>query len=115
MSDENSAQANRMPEKEKIITSRSNPPAENRQGTVMYNFNECLLFLEAKGKEIFGVYFKVYLEDRQLIYKLLVYMIGDEANAGKFGLDIHKGILLTGPVGYACAFPRSKPRCRICP
>jgi len=88
-----------MPEKEKIIMSRSDPPAEVRQGTLVYNFNECLLFLESKGKELFGKHFKIYPEDRQLIYKLLVYIIGDEVSAGKFGLDIRKGILLTGPVG----------------
>ena len=81
------------------MTNPYNVPTENKDGILVYNFKQCLLFLEVKGKVLFGQHFRIYPEDRRLIYRLLVYMIGDEVNARKYGLDIRKGILLTGPVG----------------
>jgi DNA replication protein DnaC len=38
-------------------------------------------------------------EDRELIYKLIVYAIRDEQNAKKYNLNLNKGIMLSGPVG----------------
>ena len=64
-----------------------------------YNFEQCLTKMEVKGKQLFGDHFSISPEDRPLIYKLLVWIIKDKPNAKKQGLDLHKGIMLTGPVG----------------
>ena len=64
-----------------------------------YNFNQCLSKMECKGKQLFGNHFRIHPEDHPLIFKLLVWTIKDKANAKKQGLNLHKGIMLTGPVG----------------
>lgn len=66
---------------------------------IHYNFNQILIYLEAKGKLLFGKNFKIYEDDMQILYKLSVYFIKDEASCKKFGIDLNKGILLSGPVG----------------
>lgn len=66
---------------------------------VSYDFEKMLAYLEVKGRLLFGKNFKIYEIDRELLFKLFNYVIKDEANCKRYGLDIHKGILLTGPVG----------------
>jgi energy-coupling factor transporter ATP-binding protein EcfA2 len=55
--------------------------------------------MERKGRELFGGHFRIHDEDHELIAKLLSYILKDEENAAKLSLSLHKGILLTGPVG----------------
>jgi energy-coupling factor transporter ATP-binding protein EcfA2 len=62
-------------------------------------FSWCLSFLEKRGKEHYGEKFRIYPEDHTVIFKLIVYFVGDKQNAEKFGIDLQKGILLTGPIG----------------
>lgn len=66
---------------------------------VQYDFGKMLVYLEAKGKLMFGKKFRIYTEDREVLYRLCCYFIKDKASCEKFGIDIDKGILLTGPVG----------------
>ncbi|WP_268225163.1 P-loop NTPase family protein [Sinomicrobium oceani] len=65
----------------------------------VYSFSKIWIYLEAKGKLLFGKDFKLYNEDRELIFKLSNYFIREEAYCKKFGIDPDKGILLVGPVG----------------
>lgn len=55
--------------------------------------------MELQGKQTYGQSFKIYKEDKNVIEKLLIYAIRDKENALELGLDLNKGILLTGPVG----------------
>ncbi|CAG5083070.1 ATP-binding cassette domain-containing protein [Parvicella tangerina] len=64
-----------------------------------YDFNASWIFLEKMGKSRYGKSFRLYKEDREVIYKLLIYAIRDEENCKKHKIDPNKGILLTGPVG----------------
>ena len=66
---------------------------------IHYNFNQILIYLEAKGKLLFGKNFKIYENDMQILYKLSVYFIKDEVSCEKLGIDLNKGVLLSGPVG----------------
>lgn len=69
-------------------------------GQIMhYDFSKILLYLDAKGKLIFGENFQIHEEDKDVLHKLCCYNIKDKAMCKKYGIDIHKGILLTGPVG----------------
>jgi energy-coupling factor transporter ATP-binding protein EcfA2 len=66
---------------------------------IHYNFNKIVLFLDAKGKSLFGQNFKIFKEDLEIIYKLSCYLIQDHQACKKLNIDPHKGILLSGPVG----------------
>jgi len=66
---------------------------------VLYDFPKILIYLNAKGKLLFGEKFKIYKEDKATLLKLCSYFIKDKANCEKYEIDINKGILLSGPVG----------------
>lgn len=66
---------------------------------VEYDFKKMLVYLEAKGKLLFGKDFKIYDEDHEVLYKLCNYTIRDFGTCQKLGIDPNKGILLSGPVG----------------
>lgn len=66
---------------------------------VLYDFEKILVYLNVKGKLLFGKNFKVYEEDRDILFKLCNYFIKDEENCKKLDIDVNKGILLSGPVG----------------
>ncbi|MDT0293551.1 ATPase [Mesonia ostreae] len=66
---------------------------------VIYDFPKILIYLNAKGKLLFGPEFKIYDEDKDILLKLCSYFIKDKENCKKYEIDIDKGILLSGPVG----------------
>lgn len=66
---------------------------------IHYDFDKVLIFLEAKGKNLFGQHFKIYDEDHPIIFKLCIYAIHEVDYCKKLNIDPNKGILLTGPVG----------------
>lgn len=84
-----------------IITeqSREYRLGEMKGNQVIYNFDQMLVYLEAKGKSIFGDKFQLHQNDIPVIYKLCNYMIGEEEKCKELEIDLHKGILLSGPVG----------------
>lgn len=72
----------------------------NLQGEqVVYDFPKILIYLEAKGKMLFGEHFRIFEEDRGLLFRLSNYFIKDEQNCKKYEIDLKKGLLLSGPVG----------------
>ncbi|UOY05735.1 ATP-binding protein [Muricauda sp. SCSIO 64092] len=75
------------------------PLGTMRGNQILYDFDKMLVYLDAKGKLLFGNKFKIYKEDRDILYKLCLYFIQDRASCKEFGIDIDKGILLSGPVG----------------
>ena len=66
---------------------------------IIYDFPKILIFLEAKGKILFGQHFKIFEEDKDILFKLSNYFIKDHINCEKLRIDPDKGILLSGPVG----------------
>lgn len=64
-----------------------------------YDLERCFQYLEAQGKSTYGQTFKIHEDDKPIIYKLLVYAIRDEKNAVRIGLNLNKGIMLSGPIG----------------
>ncbi len=63
------------------------------------DFEECIVFLNQKGNELFGKKFVIDPADYEVIFKILVYTIKDERNALRHKIDLNKGIMLSGPVG----------------
>jgi energy-coupling factor transporter ATP-binding protein EcfA2 len=83
----------------KIIPNPYEEIAVFRDRVFHFNFPQCASWLENRGKDIFGSHFRIYPEDRGLLLTLLVYATGDKETAAGRGIDMKKGILLTGPVG----------------
>lgn len=67
--------------------------------SVLYDFHKILIYLNVKGKLLFGEKFKIFEEDKDILLRLCSYFIKDKENCQKFDIDIQKGILLSGPVG----------------
>lgn len=67
--------------------------------SVVYDFPKILVYLDAKGKLLFGKNFKIYDDDHPIILKLCNYFVKDKEQCTKHNIDPDKGILLTGPVG----------------
>ncbi len=66
---------------------------------INYDFAKILIYLEVKGKLLFGRNFKIHKEDHELLLKLTSYFIQDHEYCLKLGIDTNKGLLLSGPVG----------------
>lgn len=63
-----------------------------------YNYEEAANAIEKRGRELFPD-FKLYDEDKPILQKLLCYFLQDDQRAAELGLNLNKGILLTGPIG----------------
>lgn len=55
--------------------------------------------LEQRGKEQFGEHFHFRKEDESIILRLAAYFLKDETICQKIGINLQKGILLSGPIG----------------
>ncbi len=66
---------------------------------ILYDFEKILMYLQIKGKLLFGKNFRIYDEDLDIVIMLCHYFIKDLSNCQKWGLDPYKGLLLSGPVG----------------
>lgn len=88
-----------MPQPKKIMANHSDSHPTLDGGIKGEGFTWCLSFLEKRGKELYGEKFRIYEEDHEIIFKLIIYFLGDRANADKHGIGLQKGILLTGPIG----------------
>jgi len=64
-----------------------------------YNYSEIIIWLEKKGVELYGDHFKILETDYPIIYKLIAYFLKDEQTCFQYGINLNKGILLSGPVG----------------
>jgi len=64
-----------------------------------YNYEHASQWLKAKGQEKYGTQFRLQEEDTSIIYLLLCYFLKDEIAAQYLGINLSKGILLTGPAG----------------
>lgn len=72
---------------------------ELKDNHIHYDFKSILIYLDAKGKLLFGKNFKIYEEDEVVLYKLCIYFIRDFEACEKLNIDPNKGVLLSGPVG----------------
>lgn len=66
---------------------------------VVYDFAKILVYLNAKGKLLFGNDFKIHREDKLTLRKLCTYYVKDKDGCKKYNIDPNKGLLISGPVG----------------
>ena len=64
-----------------------------------YSYSEVIVWLEKKGVELYGNYFKIIETDYPIVYKLIAYFMKDEPTCFQFNINLNKGILLSGPIG----------------
>lgn len=64
-----------------------------------YSYPDVINWLENKGVELYGNHFKILESDYLIIYKLIAYFLKDEPTCFQYGINLNKGILLSGPVG----------------
>ena len=63
------------------------------------SYPEIIAWIEKKGIELYGKKFKILETDHEIIYKLIAYFLQDEKTCHEYGINLNKGILLTGPIG----------------
>ncbi|UPT69928.1 MAG: ATP-binding protein [Flavobacterium sp. JAD_PAG50586_2] len=63
------------------------------------SYSEIIQWLEKKGLELYGNHFKIIEEDYPIVYKLIAYFLKDEQACFQLGINLNKGILMSGPVG----------------
>lgn len=68
-------------------------------GYRMFDFMTCIRYMNHLGREKYGSQFSLNPDDRDILHKLISYAISSEEQCEIHGLDLNKGILLTGPVG----------------
>ncbi len=64
-----------------------------------YSYTEVINWLEQKGIELYGNHFKIIETDYPIVYKLIAYFLKDEPTCIQVGINLNKGILLSGPIG----------------
>jgi DNA replication protein DnaC len=64
-----------------------------------YSYDEIIIWLENKGIELYGNHFKILENDYPIVYKLIAYFLKDNPTCFQYGINLNKGILLTGPIG----------------
>lgn len=64
-----------------------------------FDYAQIINFLRFKGGEITGNAFTISDDDRGIIFGLLAWFLNDELVAEEMGIDLRKGILLSGPIG----------------
>lgn len=74
-------------------------PQQEKTIVSPYNYDKAFEWLQDHGKLHFGAKFNLLDEDKALLRKLLCYFLKDALTASLLGIDLNKGILLTGPVG----------------
>lgn len=62
-----------------------------------YDYWAWWYWLESKGKLLYGPDFQLYEKDASVILKLLIWCLQDKEKAKEYNIQLHKGILLTGP------------------
>jgi energy-coupling factor transporter ATP-binding protein EcfA2 len=77
----------------------TNHSDEPRSDGKIIDLDWCVKFFEKRGQETYGPNFQIIPDDHEIIYKLVIYFLGHEDEAKRLGLDLRKGIMLTGPVG----------------
>ncbi|AZI20628.1 AAA family ATPase [Chryseobacterium taklimakanense] len=64
-----------------------------------FDYAQIINFLRFKGGEIMGKTFTISDDERGIIFGLLAWFLNDELVAEEMGIDLRKGILLSGPIG----------------
>ena len=65
----------------------------------MIDYPWCIQYLEKHGRQNYGPHFTIDEVDYPVVHRLIAYFLRHEAEATRLGIDLDKGLLITGPVG----------------
>lgn len=69
-----------------------------------YNYEEVILLLEQKGKDLYGIHFKILETDYPIIFKLIAYFRKDEPACFQYGINLNKDLILRGGLPLAVRY-----------
>ncbi len=64
-----------------------------------FDYPKIIALLEQQGKKLFGQHFHFRQQDQPTLLQLAVYFLQDQTKATELKINLHKGILLSGPIG----------------
>jgi energy-coupling factor transporter ATP-binding protein EcfA2 len=67
--------------------------------TSRFDYDRAVMLLSSQGQSMYGPGFSIPELDVPVVHKLLAYALHDEVMAEELGIDLHKGIMLTGNIG----------------
>lgn len=74
-------------------------PMRTKATQTRYDYHHFLKLLEQRGQNLYGPHFAIADIDRPVVLKLLAYLLRDEPVALDEGIDLDKGVMLTGRIG----------------
>ena len=84
---------------------------EIKNGNRHFNYFKCIQYLQQQGRNIYGSSYSIHKSQIQPLYRLLAYASQNSAESNFYGIDIHKGLLITGAQnsGKTCLMHLLKP------
>lgn len=86
---------NKEPEQHQVTSIRTKTKAIQTR----YDYWDLLQKIEKQGQAFYGELYTIADIDRPPILKMLSYFLEDEGVAKHYGLDLGKGLMITGPIG----------------
>lgn len=74
-----------------------NQTFELKNGNRQYNYFKCIQYLQQQGRILYGSSYRIHPSQRQQLYRLLVYVTANKEECALYGIDLKKGLLVTGP------------------
>ncbi len=74
-----------------------NQTFELKNGNRQYNYLKCIQYLQQQGRILYGSSYRIHPSQRQQLYRLLVYATANKEECALYGIDLQKGLLVTGP------------------
>ena len=71
----------------------------NQEPLARIPYSQLLQILQHQGKKKFGDQFFIRKTDVPLILQLMYYFTNDEEKAKEHKIDLHKGLMISGPIG----------------
>lgn len=66
-------------------------------GNRQFNNFKCIQYLQQQGRYLYGSSYSIHKSQLQSLYKLLAYASQNTSQCRFYGIDMHKGLLITGP------------------
>lgn len=74
-----------------------NQTFELKNGKRQYNYFKCMQYLQQQGRNLYGNSYRIHPSQRQQVFRLLVYATANKEECKLYGIDLQKGLLVTGP------------------
>ena len=66
-------------------------------GSRQFNYFRCILYIQLQGRQLYGSSYYIHPSQRTQLQKLLAYATQDSEACAFYGIDLKKGLLISGP------------------